>query len=246
MFQKYVVYPGREKGALEITSGQPICNKCQENMFDTINAEETANIILLLQNGKAQEALERQMENYNPNSPASNYNVGNLLSNLHRLDEALEYYDTALFLDTHYVKAWYRKGALLFYTDRHPDAAKCFENVIELDSQNAMGWAFPARFYRMLCLIKIHNSAVTSGNSSNLSEAINQYIIDLYPIILQINGFEKEIDELIWLINNRQVPTFINGFVDFCFKHCNEILNFIEPNEVFSAREPEKKWFFQK
>lgn len=245
LFQKYIIYPGREKGALEITSGQPICNKCQKNRSDS-DPKDFASIFLLMQNGKAQEALDKLMEIYNPNSSTNNYNVGNILSNLHRFDEALEYYDTALFLDTHYVKAWYRKGALLFSTDRFPDATKCFENIIELNSQNATVWALPACFYRMLCLIQMHNSALNSDNSSHLSEAINQHIIDLYPIILQISGFEKEAGELILMINNGQVPAFINGFVDFCFEYYNEILDFIEPNEAIHVREPERTWFFQK
>ena len=200
--KKYYVYFGKTKGSLEITEEKIICSQCAEKYMKSYNKnfdEMLEFTKLKLVNKDFTKALEKLNEIFDENDSTHWYNKGNILLDLNRLKEALNCYDEALFLDTHYVKAWFRKGETLGFlnsekikNDNFGDleklyaSLKCFENVMELEKNKKTqyprdSWKCAASFMRMLTLSYIHHWLSKKNTPSEsvdleLIKAINQWV----------------------------------------------------------------------
>jgi len=167
-------YPGKQKGSFELTSEKVYCEKCYESLFSKKDPsiDDTAQLVMKMTDGKYKEALKEISKCFDKNKKDNWYNKANILRNLKRNKEAILCYNEALFLDTHYIKAWYRKGQTLYEEGDFNNAIKCFENIIELEKQTlnnnglkikstqkgfvheSGAWSFGAMFYMALCYMR--------------------------------------------------------------------------------------------
>ena len=110
--KKCYSYPGNKKDPLKITPEKVECWKCftREMNKDERPTKITLEITSLMSKGDYKEALKILNGIFDKNLQTDWYSKGNLLQNLNKRGEALKCYDQALKIDTHYTKAWYRKG----------------------------------------------------------------------------------------------------------------------------------------
>jgi len=239
--EKYYANIGTSLGSFEITDSKPLCRGCHSRRSDDEkNVEAMQEISILMQKERYPDALDRLKSIYDSKNPGHNYNAANIFVNLNQFDKALQYYDRATFLDTHYLKAWYRKGMVFIYQRNCESAVNCFENVIILDPNNHLKWTFPALFRQMMCLIHIHNTAILEGRPSNLSEKINRLLLYFYPKLSEIQKFNNEFSQLKKFIENKEFKKWIEKYVDFCNDNYSSILDEIEPDILFEIVGPNK------
>ena len=133
--KKYYDYKGKKKGSLEITNEKIYCKNCFDPLYthDKLNVESVEKMVIEMLEENYKEALKELEKHFDKTKKSNWYNKGNILQNLKRDKEALVCYNKAIFLDTHYVKAWYRKGQTPHEMDKFSDAGKCFENVLDLE-----------------------------------------------------------------------------------------------------------------
>lgn len=171
-------YPGKKKGSLEITQEEVLCSDCWSKvhqMSDT-DPKKSADIILAMQlkDPKKLKAALKELDSTGSETDQTYYYTrANVLANMGQHEEALENYDDAILLDTHYIKAWYRKGWMLLGLATKAqlktqkslsmlhDSLECFENVITLES-----WMKDA--------IKYAEDSINSGqlNSDSFMQAV--------------------------------------------------------------------------
>ncbi|MGH2612183.1 MAG: tetratricopeptide repeat protein [Rhabdochlamydiaceae bacterium] len=170
---------------------------------------------------KYDEGLKLVESVFNKNNPSDWYNKGNLLWNLSRIDEAIECYNEAISLDKHYVKAWYRKGSILFtQQQRYLESTICFEKIIDLEQKNDFKndkWSGASAFSCMIAYI---------GEC------------DKYTLAKQPRPYEIEQKRLFWeakvrefLEDNQIIPKFDNEtkFLKYCLDNMKNILDKLEP-----------------
>lgn len=232
------IYPGSCTGSLEITAGKPICKECANKRSTRLNPGKLEEIAVLMQRDQFYRALVEFQPFYNPDTPEDNYIVANCLYGLKEYREALEYYNKALFLNTRSIKAWYRKGSLLFYRDQIAEAAKCFENVTALEKNYKNHWLVPARFYLMLSQIRLHNAAIMAGQESDLWPQITESMAQFYDILLSNPLFDKEMNEMETLKRVGRPGRVFDTFVDLCYARFNDIVDSLEPKIATEIRGP--------
>lgn len=86
------------------------------------------------------EAAEKEV-NAHPDDPAAHYNLGVVLSNLDRTDEAISEYQLAISLDPNYFPALYNLGNHFVHLQRYEEAIELFNRAILVDGEFA-----PAHF----------------------------------------------------------------------------------------------------
>jgi len=130
------------RGSLDLTEERLVHHDCihvTEHMEEwTQKRLEFFDLFLVKKDwAKALSLIESILD---PSDPTDWYNKGNVLRNLGHNEDAVESFSEAIFLDTHYVKAWYRKGQAmadmampLGSSKSLQDAARCFENVLVLE-----------------------------------------------------------------------------------------------------------------
>lgn len=237
--KKFYIYPGNEKGSLEITEEKIICEDC---LPKPMPEEKAQKLVLRSHEEKYEEALEVLESFFNEERAKDWYNKGNLLANLGKLEQALECYNQALFLDTHYAKAWYRKGCLLFEFEEYEDAAQCFTNVVNLDeefSQKCKPGEFPHEDYLEVVEedSKIKLIPKTWAFASLLNEGI-----------AHIKAGDPDMAEAVfgWLYTIiGDIPPFdsihINDFSRYCIENRNRVLDLLEPQVIATVTEPDQK-----
>ena len=192
--KKYYIYPAKEKGSLEITPEKVVCKDCislnyVENSEKTI-LQKSTQLVLLLQNKKYEEALKLVESGFDKTSETDWYSKGNILGNLNKNEESIQCYDEALFLDTRYTKAWYRKGLKLLAMGRL-EATACFENVITLENEpKKMWWSKAAVFCLLLCYLHTKKSLENNGQTQS----------EMYKLAInRINYFKSVFNDRILL-----------------------------------------------
>jgi tetratricopeptide (TPR) repeat protein len=255
--KKFYAYFGKSKGSLEITEEKIICSQCAEKYRKSITKNFNENLEftkLKLINKDLAKALEKLNEIFDENDLTHWYNKGNTLLDMDRLEEALNCYDEALFIDTHYTKAWFRKGQTLGYLnskkiekdnfgdlDKLYASLRCFENVIELEKNKKTqyprdGWEYAASFMMMLTLSFIQywlykKNTPSESIDKELIKAINKWV----PILsfgIQIN--KKQESNPFWLggvINEDSYPNFQN----MCTENMDRILAVFSPPEQIGS-----------
>jgi len=222
--KKYYIYPGKEKGSLDLCEEKYLCQKCFDASFNKKKEENArgrklSDFLLLMAKKNYADALEMYDSIFDKDIPGDWYTRGNILANLGKRREALDCYNEALFLDTHYAKAWYRKGQILFETKNFVDAARCFENVLQLEnyarlfSNRPYRWFNAAMFYCMVSWVLLSNELVKLGRFSNEAHKNAGYWI------LRVRNGLK--------IASPQLST--DNFVDFCIQNFGKILDALEP-----------------
>lgn len=182
------------------------------------------------------------------------YTKGNILANLHELEEALKCYDKALKLDPKFVKAWYRKGWALISLKEGDKAIDCFEKVISIEGwlQNAFKRGKSSNDFNLTI-----NTVIERVKGSNWSQAA--LISQTYVLMVDANSKHgkisnlrrKKINENLVLaylvlraypkiapyLPNLTSPEFLNkNMPDFIFQNFQNILNIIEPPIVVEFR----------
>lgn len=106
------IYPGNVHGSLEMTEEKIIHYDCLHLTEHTAELTERrielAELVIVKKDWAR--ALSILDEIQDPLDQADWYTKGNMLRNLGRHEEAVKSFNEAIFLDTHYAKAWYRKG----------------------------------------------------------------------------------------------------------------------------------------
>ena len=74
--------------------------------------------------------------------------------------DALEYYNKILELNSRDTKVWNNKGTIFAKTGKYHEAIKCFDKVLEIDPNDAAAW---------------HNKGVVLENLRKPQEAIEYY-----------------------------------------------------------------------
>jgi tetratricopeptide (TPR) repeat protein len=241
--KRYFIYPGGRKGSLKITDEKMVCMDCFIQYSSGINVSESDerpafSRALVKKNYK--EALRILDETFDEKNPSDWYIRGNLLKKLKKSPkESIKCYDEALLLDTHYIKAWYRKGHILFSMQKYLEAAECFENVIELEGGENInriltGWGFSALFSCMMSWIYASNRLANEGKvKQRVSDSRSKWIKKCYPLLTNVVPvYRDEAGDLKYVT---LVPPNlgINEVVDYCHDNFHEILESIEPR-IFS------------
>ena len=261
----YHIHTSPERDVLNITEAKPVCKSCMyEIAHQMSDAEEKIfkDLAVAMFEKRYQDALDKLEEAYvDKKDDFYWYNRGNILNNLGKTDEALRCYNTALSMNTHYVKAWYRKGTFLMQkgvADNSEDtlmrALRCFVNVMRLNDKD---WQDAAMFQVLMLAINIHNRFVTTGRKplEFVTAAIQETHLPFYLALMDskssdkdIKEFQAEQKELLSTDDDEEREKRIElavrvKMVDFCMMHYSKILDDIEPNivaEVHSVEERKK------
>ena len=213
-------YPGKVKGSLELTSAQPICQSCLDQRDDYAHAGELANIATSLGDNDYDRAVEIIKSIFTKNNEYHHYNLGHIYFSKGWLRDAVDCFNNAILLNTHYIKAWYWKGHILKNQGEFADAAICFNNIRTLDLRNESGWRPASDFSGLMSLIELHNAAIRKGTGSARTQDV------IYRLL-------AESKEPVWQFASSKgyniTELDIDGYVDFCYNNQWEILNFLEP-----------------
>jgi tetratricopeptide (TPR) repeat protein len=261
----YYTYPGKTKGDLEITEERRLCRDCLEKKYDTNDAKQdakkNAEIVMALQlkdKVKLNKALKELDKDGQKDDPSYWYNRANIQSNIQNMEEALKSYDEALFLDTHYIKAWYRKAGILFSLKKIQEADICLENVLILEV-----WLKETidKFEGMESKAEMDNASVEiwrklkDGKEKGWS--IAALILQTYAMMSYANSKGGKIPEkegkrvknrllMVYIILNSykgiSLPVvqgnnyFSIVFPDFIFSNAANLIKMTEPNVVAQVR----------
>lgn len=202
-------------------------------------------IVILMKEGKYEEALKIHESIFDKKSSADWYTKGNLNQRLGKPHDALICYNEAVELDPNHVKAWYRSGTILLSTGRFFEAINCFEHIIIIEQQNKFltgeKWSYAAMFSCMIACIYQYNKIVKEhfDNKTPYSKENEEFSN-------KTNGFEESCHGM--LIENKIITRFANEneFVDFCIQNYNNILDKLEPNvEGLFLRGKTSQWNIQ-
>ena len=213
-------YPGKVKGSVELTDAQPICQSCLDQRDDYTHAGELANVWTCLRENDFDRAVEIIKSFFNKNNEYHHYNLGHIYFSRGWLRDAMECFDNALLLNTHYIKAWYWKGHIFKNQGEFAEAAICFNNIRTLDLRNESGWRPASDFCGMISLISLFNASVRNGTANARTQDV-------------IHRMLAESKEPVWQFASSKgyniMELDVDDYVDFCFKNQWEILNFLEP-----------------
>lgn len=226
------IYPGLTKGSFEITGEKQLCKSCMSKIFDDIHAKEVADISICMKEKRFDDAIKIFQSIFNNESDKNWYNLGNLYYNKLQLSDALDCYDNALFLNTHYIKAWYRKGTILYSisklqdVEKLKDSAQCFKNILLLDPKNKYGWNNASTFFIALCSISIHNRFFQDGSDTTQT---NQEVQKWVSLNLN-NKYPKDLaSDLKNHLTGKAGRELLNGLIDWWFLNHKKILDALEP-----------------
>jgi len=264
------IHPSPEKDVLNITEGKPICKPCWDashHIIDEKDHEREMQFGVAFTQKRFQDALNLMEEIHAGGVKDAFYwyNRGNILSNLRKIDEAIDCYNTAIGMNTHYIKAWYRKGTHLYNkgvnTNSEADlmrAHRCFVNVMRLNDEE---WRGAAMFQAFMVGINIHNRCVTMGRKPPewVTSVIQETHLSLYAALMDSKSNDKDIkafqaDQIALLSvededqlkKNAELAVRVH-MVDFCTMHYSKILGDLEPNiamEIYNPEETEKSRIF--
>tara|TARA_Y100000034_G_scaffold102208_1_gene126947 strand:- start:226 stop:1029 length:804 start_codon:yes stop_codon:yes gene_type:complete len=251
--RKYYVYPGNNKGSLDITEAKVLSKEAFEKEYCLRKGEKYQKTMmegtLLMTKKKYSEAIKMLNQVFNKKDASNWYTKGNILCNLNKKKEALKCYDESLFLDTHYIKAWYRKGWLLFHNKNYKDAGKCFENVVELEESKKKkerlvknNWLVSGIFSCMVSWISENNKLTHKGKpSKKIYDKAGYWVGVIYTLFTHNIALYEDDDGQ--TVGTQIAPSRMNEteFVDYCFKHMNEILDTIEPSIIATITIPGQK-----
>jgi tetratricopeptide (TPR) repeat protein len=215
-----IIFPGRIKGSYEITDSKRLCNSCTDMLDDYKNAEIFAKFGILLNEKRIKEAKEILKSVFNDKNYAHWYTLGKLCISEGSNSNALDCFDCALFLNTHYIKAWYRKGIILSMNSNFEDASKCFKNILSLDPGNTQGWNPASKFLLMFCSLEIHGKSLREGGKSEST----------WPEV------QKWTAECVQIYSNAKEKGYLKSnsgmseFYQYCTKNMGSILKQLEPN----------------
>lgn len=212
-------YPGISKGSYDLSDPKPICQSCLDQLDDSDHTQEFADLTICITKNENDKAIQIVKSIFNKNNETHWYNLGNLYFRKGMLSEALDCFDSALFLNTAYLKVWYRKGTILMNQQNFVDASKCFKNILVLDPKNENGWNPASAFCLLLCSVVIHNTAVQKGTGGEkTNQDVLKWLEECKPVweFAISKGFDVE-------------KLGINGYIDFCFENNGKILDHLEP-----------------
>ncbi len=227
--QKYENFPG-EKGSLDLTEAELLCEDCHPSSELSKEQLEKLNELFPQSSHKA---LELFKEVFNQEMSSHWFNKGELLYDRSQ-EEALNCYNEALSRNTHNSEAWYRKGWILANKNEFDRAAKCFENVAELEGmpekelkavEEENDWRFED---------KSRSLAATLGRALSLR---NQYQRDEFIEQMGILNYYLRRNPPFEEMNDQE-------FVEWCLDNWKELLQKLEPSA--SLQEPlENKGYFK-
>jgi len=132
-----------------------LLDKFKKNKDEEVNTDDLIKFRKLFEAGKHEEQLVLIEKIFPSKTESYYYSRGNVLSCLGRSQEALESYQTALKMDSKYIKASYRAGQLFFHDEQYAEAENRFLDVIEIEEEdNEIQWSYGAIFH--LILIRHH------------------------------------------------------------------------------------------
>ncbi len=255
--KKCYSYPGNKKDLLKITSEKVECKGCFSENFskNIIDEDEIANLLLMMKDERYKEALKILEKIFNKDSSADWYSKGNIYNNLNQPEKALKCYDGALLIDTHYVKAWYRKGLILRRIKKNfKDSTICFKNVVDLEgrmprdsSLSAKNWYFAGMFNLMISSVSYHYSLNKNKKLEKkekkkmIKEADilrNLSLSVLYVPLIRTYISKSERDGQRNPFEGINPDNFegVQKFVDVCTERFFEILEILEPIERENVR----------
>lgn len=180
--------------------------------------ESTTELAKMFLEKKYDEALVLHEKLFDENSEADWYTRGNILSNLNRRKEALDCYLKAIELKDTYIKAWFRLGQRYFEFENFKEARNAFVKVSSLEQKIGENeWNTLATFYYMMSLYMEYL------NTKN--EEIRKKIPIEIRKLSEIIDTDKNLTE--------------DGFLDYCVKNFQTILDKLEPKVVAEFRHPE-------
>jgi len=268
--KKFYFYHGNRKGSLDITEEQVMCEKCFFEKYPDFDKDTPHNkkimqyshkTFLLFHKAKFKEALKQLSQVFDKTNEANWHTKGSILTNLGKYKEALKCYDEAIFLNTHYVKAWYRKGVLIYlckerYENNLRDAIQCFNNVITLEADREISnvrddWYWAAKFHLLLASILLNNLLLKRKTPDlKLNDEVKELIYQIcdvtnssfefkaYPFH---RGFEKGDTNIKQYAKYKLLPDVSNWedlrvkWVDACFLNYQKLVEFFEPPIIFQA-----------
>jgi len=98
---------------------------------------------------KAAEAARKMIE-LNPNDPDALFNLGFMLVQMKKFEEAIGVLDKVIALTPEMEYAHLNKGFCLYSLKRYNDAIKAYSNTVELFPENADAWMFLGMSYMQL------------------------------------------------------------------------------------------------
>jgi tetratricopeptide (TPR) repeat protein len=98
---------------------------------------------------KAAEAARKMIE-LNPNDPDALFNLGFMLVQMEKYEEAIEVLDRVITLTPEMEYAHLNKGFSLYSLKRYSDAIKTYSDTVELFPENADAWMFLGMSYMQL------------------------------------------------------------------------------------------------
>lgn len=112
------------------------------------------NTVINMYNGakmpdKAADAARKMIE-LNPNDPDALFNLGFMLVQMKKYEEAIEVLDRVIELTPEMEYAHLNKGFSLYSLKRYNDAIKAYSNTVELFPENADAWMFLGMSYMQL------------------------------------------------------------------------------------------------
>lgn len=221
------------KGSLEIIDKKSLCKSCVDIIQDDFaNTKEISKIAVFMNEKKFDEAITTIQSFFNKEHDAHWYNLGNMYYRKLQYSEALDCFDNTLFLNTHYIKAWYRKGTLLYGLSKLQDLEKlqdskqCFKNILLLDPENKQMWNNASAFFIALCSILIHNRYVQEGKDAiKTNQEVQKWVSVIMP-------YKYPVDLANNLNNNlagKKGKELLDSLIDWWFFNFDDILNALEP-----------------
>jgi len=213
--KKYFNYHGDKIGSFRIAEEKILCKKCygETNSLKRKSFKKIYDLTKKNFEKKFDESLKITEANFDEKSSFDWYNKGNLLDikNKKNSKDVLACYDKAIYLDTHYVKAWYRKGQKLYDEDKFFDAIRCFDNVIELESDRPVDEVFNGSCWLIAGLMM---KALALIASKKFNEA-DKIFITIYSYIYKYAPFNEIEPE---------------KFIEYCIENAAKILKMFEPS----------------
>jgi tetratricopeptide (TPR) repeat protein len=98
--------------------------------------------IALIKDGALKDALEilQNLVKDSPDSIEAWYNLGYVLTELDREEEAIKAYDEALAIDNGIFEIWFNKANALYNIADFKEARICYEQALEIDPEDAEAW----------------------------------------------------------------------------------------------------------
>ena len=232
LLNPHIVYPGVEKGSFEITGAKKLCESCTSKIRDDTHAKEFADISICIKEKRFDDGIKIIQSIFNKDSDSHWYNLGNLYNSKLQLSDALDCYENALLLNTHYIKAWFRKGTILYGlsklqdVEKLKDAVQCFKNILLLDPENKHLWNNASTFFIALCSISIHNRYFQDGKDTTQTNQEVQKWVSLNLNNKYPSDLAKDLKNYLAGKVGREL---LNSLIDWWFLNHKKILDALEP-----------------